>query len=315
MAKPTTSERARRLIALMGHLTQDATYRVEDLARAVGATPAELTADLEALSMCGTDELDPYSMVPIMIEDGILEVFGPLPALSDPVRLSSAEATALAAALQTVGFGAHEPLVTKILSAASAGFDASALEHTVRAAIATHESSVFASLADAAQGARVVEIEHVRGGAHDPSVRQIEPATLFAQRGAWYVTAWCRRAEEWRTFRVDRIRAAHETGEQFDPGAHATPLGDPTAFDARGLPVATLRFAETEPYLEREWPGSRPIDGGEGSDTLVEVPYGGTAWIARRVVARLGRVEVVQPAELRAAVAALAHHEQAALPI
>jgi proteasome accessory factor C len=299
----------------MGHLTPDATFRVEDLARVMGATPAELTADLEALSMCGTDDLDPYSMVPIMIEDGILEVFGPLPALSEPVRLSSAEATALAAALQTVGFGADEPLVTRILSAASAGFDANALEHTVRAAIATHESSVFSTVADAAQGGRVLEIEHVRAGTDDVSVREIEPATLFAERGAWYVTAWCRRSEEWRTFRIDRIRRASETGERFDSTAHGTPAGDPTAFDSRDLPVALLRFLDETQYLEREWPGSRLVDPGGGSGALVEVPYGGTAWVARRVVARLGDVEVLTPDEVRSAVAALAREEHDALPV
>lgn len=309
MAKPTTSERARRLIALMGHLTKDSTYRVEELAAAVGATPAELVADLETLSMCGTNDLDPYSLVPILIEDGTLEVFGHMPALTGPVRLSSAEATALAAALQTAGFAAGDPLVAKVLSAVSAGFDASELERTVRAANSTHHGSVFETLAAAAQDGRVVEIEHSRTGSDRADARLVEPATLFAERGAWYVTAWCRRSSAWRTFRIDRIRSARDTGEQLGPARREGLADEPSAFDPTGLPVATLRFSADEPYLDREWPGARLVEGTSESGTVIEIPFGGTEWLSRRVVARMGRVEVLAPAEVREAVAALARAE------
>jgi proteasome accessory factor C len=292
----------------MGHLTKDSSYRVADLATSLGATPAELAADLEALSMCGANDLDPYSLVPVMIENGTVEVFGHMPALSGPVRLSSAEATALAAALQAAGFTANDPLVAKILSAASAGFDAEELEHTVRAAVSSHEHSVFGILADAAQSHTVIEIDYTGTGAPSATTRRVEPAALFAERGAWYVTAWCHRSGSWRTFRIDRIREARVTGETFDPSVHGEP-GPISAFDVTGLPLATLRFLAEEPFVEREWPGARLAEGPDVGTTIVEVPYGGTGWIARRVVARLGRVEVLGPAELREAVKALAHQE------
>jgi proteasome accessory factor C len=311
MAKTNTAERARRLIALMGHLTKDARYRVEDLAAAVGTSPAELTADLEALSMCGTDDLDPYSMVPIMIENGEVEVYGPMPALGEPVRLSPAEAVALATALQTVGFAPSDPLVIKLLAATSTDFDAQSFAHTIRTTLAGHETSIYLTLADGAHTHHVVEIEHVRVGGDEPVTRPVEPLSLFAERGAWYLTAWCRMAGDWRTFRLERIRRATRTDEPFDPAAHGSPGPESTAFRAAGLPVATLAFSAEEPYVEREWPGSRLLETGEGSLTTVEIPYGGTDWLARRVLARLGAVRVVEPAEMRDAVARMAASEGA----
>jgi hypothetical protein len=40
--------------------------------------------------------------------------------------------------------------------------------------------------------------------------------------------------------------------------------------------------------------------------TIAEVPFAGTAWLGRRVVARLGSVEVIGPAEARTVVAEMA---------
>jgi predicted DNA-binding transcriptional regulator YafY len=46
---------------------------------------------------------------------------------------------------------------------------------------------------------------------------------------------------------------------------------------------------------------------------LVEVPFAGTDWIARRVIARLGAVEALAPEVVRTAVLALAREELARL--
>ena len=46
---------------------------------------------------------------------------------------------------------------------------------------------------------------------------------------------------------------------------------------------------------------------------LVDVPFAGTDWIARRVVARLGAVEALAPEVVRAAVLTLAREELARL--
>ena len=171
---------------------------------------------------------------------------------------------------------------------------------------AKHDVGVFETLAAAVRDREAVILTYQSDGAESPRERTVEPLQLLAERGAWYLSAWCREAGDFRTFRIDRIRGLRATGERFDPAAHGTSRLDSGAFPTDGLPVARLRFASEEAYVERDWPGSRLAERFEDGDVVAEVPFSGTDWIARHVVARLGAVEVLEPESVRAAVAALA---------
>lgn len=305
MPRTSTSDRARRLVALLGRLRRDTRFNINDLASELGTTADELASDLESLSMCGVFPYDPWGMVPLILEGDEVVVFGEMPAVTGAIRLSAAEASALASALQTAGFTADDPLTGRLLQASAASFDAEKLEHTLRSAIATHEVGVYETIANAVREHRVVEIEHVSGARGEAACRRVEPLRLFAERGAWYVSAWCHKAGDRRTFRVDRILAAHVTGAHFDPTLRGAAQDAADAFSAEGLPVARLRFAPGEDFSDRDWPGATATEQADGS-MVADVPYAGTAWIARRVVSRLGAVTVEEPREVREAVAQLA---------
>lgn len=306
MPRANSGDSARRLIALLGQLRPGLSVPVEDLGESLGTTTAQLADDLGTLCLCGITPYTPDQMVDVFVEDGVVEVISPLPAVSAPVRLSPSESAALTAALAAAGFTAEDPLAARLMEASAASFDSDALERTIRSAIATHDSAVFETLASAIREREAVQVAYQSEGTAEPTDRVVEPQQLFAERGAWYLSAWCRSAGGMRTFRIDRMRRAESTGERFD--SVTTPANGlaPTAFASEGLPVATLRFAATEPFVEREWPGGHVVAAEDDGATLAEVPFAGTGWVARRVVARLGRVEVVGPPEVRAAVAATA---------
>jgi len=251
--------------------------------------------------------------VPVYLDGDMVEVWGSVPAMRGPVRLSAAEAAALAAALGAAGFAADDPLVAKLLAAASASFDAEELARTLSTTTGTHESATFEALAAGIAEGEVLAIAYQREADVEPAVRSIEPLQLFSDRGRWYVSAWCRKAGAYRTFRVDRVRAVEQTGEYFDAAARGVAELTSAALDTDGLPTARLRFAPGEPFAEREWPGGRIAGEDETGAVLAEVPFAGTDWIARRVVARLGSVEVLAPESVREAVAALAREELARL--
>lgn len=299
----------RRLIALLGHLTPGSRIAISELAHLVGAEEATLADDLMTLSLCGVAPFYPDDCMPLIVEDGYVEVWGELPALSGTVRLSSTEAAALASALQAAGFTAEDPLTRKLLEAAAAkSFDAESVEQTIRTLASGHAHKVYQQLAESLAHHAVVRITYAKAGSDGESVRDVEPAGLFAERSAWYLTAWCRSVGGWRTFRVDRIRAAEPTGETFEPRHDARP--GRRAFAAEGLPVATLRFSPDEAFDEREWPSATVLRSEPDGSTMVAVPFGGTAWVARHVMARLGAVEVIEPAGLRTDVADLAAAER-----
>ncbi|NTU72311.1 MAG: WYL domain-containing protein [Coriobacteriia bacterium] len=305
MARANAGDSARRLIALLGKMTEGAELPIDQLAKSLGTTPTQLAGDLESLCTCGVAPYTPDCYIDAFVVDGVLEVNMPLPAVRSAVRLSTTEAAALVSALSATGFPADDPLTSRLLSASAAGFDAESLERTLLATIATHDGLVFETLASAVRDHSVVAISYQSDGTASPTDRDVEPLRLFADRGAWYLSAWCRTAGAFRTFRIDRIRAAAPTAERFQRVA-GTDDGAALAFVPDGLPYATLRFTPGETFIEREWPGGRVVSEEPDGSTLAEVPFGGTPWIARRIVARLGAVEALGPAEVREAVAELA---------
>jgi predicted DNA-binding transcriptional regulator YafY len=70
--------------------------------------------------------------------------------------------------------------------------------------------------------------------------RVVEPHSLVNHRQRWYLVAWDRGREDWRTFRVDRLSSPAATGVRFQ--AHPLPAKDPAAFVERSIASAPNRF-------------------------------------------------------------------------
>jgi predicted DNA-binding transcriptional regulator YafY len=77
---------------------------------------------------------------------------------------------------------------------------------------------------------------------HDGSAsrRTVEPHRLVHERGRWYLVAWDVDREDWRTFRVDRIRPRLPTGPRFTP--RRVPGGDVAAYVEKHVGQATWRY-------------------------------------------------------------------------
>ncbi|MDH4140291.1 MAG: WYL domain-containing protein [Coriobacteriia bacterium] len=303
MARPSAQARARRLLSMVHLLKPNTVVPLQMIADAVGITKAEVTEDLERLACCGLHPYSPDQLVPLFIEDGELVVFGQMPALDRAVRLSSREAQALAAALQTAGLTGEDALVSKLLDAAAAAeTSADDIARVVRAAVAPGTGEMLKALAQGLEESRLVRITHHAAGRDAATQRDIEPLSLFNERENWYVEAFCRRAGALRTFRLDRISSATVLSERFDR-RDLSPSGVP--FTTEGLPVARIHLAPGEEFSSRSWPGASLV--AEDADgAIVEVPYAGTDWIARQVAARLGGARVLEPTEVREAVRVLA---------
>lgn len=303
-AKTPAALRARRMLALLRHLRPDAEIALDTLAANLGASSAELTGDIELLSLCGSAPYTPDVLVSAFVEeDGVVRAYQSPPALDRPVRLTLAEARALVAALETAGASADDPLVTKLMAAAAAEADPGSFARIVRTSAAPGGAlAVYEALAEAIDGRTTVRIDYWTAGQSENSQRVIRPYALAFDRGAWYVSAYCERAEGDRCFRVDRIREATPAGGTFERPA-AVPAATPS-FSAADMPVAEVLFSSEEDFAERDWPGAT-AERRAGGGLLARVPYASPGWIARRVAARFGTVEVLSPAEVRAAVRAI----------
>lgn len=55
------------------------------------------------------------------------------------------------------------------------------------------------------------------GPDRDRPARRTEPHAVVAREGRWYLLAWDLEADDWRTFRLDRMRPRIPTGPSFTP--------------------------------------------------------------------------------------------------
>lgn len=72
------------------------------------------------------------------------------------------------------------------------------------------------------------------------SRREVEAHSLVNHGRRWYLVAWDRRREDWRTFRVDRLDRPAATGVRFTP--RALPASDAGAYVKQSISGAPHRF-------------------------------------------------------------------------
>ena len=143
------------------------------------------------------------------------------------------------------------------------------------------------------------------------SRREVEPHSLVNHGRRWYLVAWDRGREDWRTFRIDRLTKPASTGVRFKPAA--LPARDAAAFVERSISGAPNRFearvtlqaaaAEITRRVPAHWGAIEPIDAHTceyrtGDDDL--------RWLALRIAMLGVDFEVHEPPELAEQVRALA---------
>ena len=100
-----------------------------------------------------------------------------------------------------------------------------------------------ALLATLAQACRDSEPLHFTYTAKDsePSNRWVEPHRMVSMGRRWYVVAYDRDRQDWRSFRVDRISAPRATGHRFRP--RELPAQDALSFVQAGIRRMPQRYA------------------------------------------------------------------------
>jgi proteasome accessory factor C len=261
--------------------------------------------------MCG---LPPYTadrLIDVWVtDDGSVEI-----RLAEyferPLRLTPAEGVALVAAARALlavpGADASGPLASALAKLEEVVGASGLLQVDVGAV--THLDVLQAAVDDREQ----LDLDYFSYSRDEMTTRCVDPERVFHALGAWYLAAYCHRAEDERLFRVDRIRAVRRTGDHFEP--RAAPVGREEDPDEMGALVyhpgpdderVTLRLAPEVAWVLESLPyeARKTERGGRGR---VVVPVSGDAFL-ERLLLRLGpAAEVVAPPsarERRAAAAA-----------
>jgi predicted DNA-binding transcriptional regulator YafY len=311
-----TTERVLRLLSL---LQQRPVWSGPELAERLGVTTRSIRRDVERLRGLG---------YPVHAAQGVgggyqLGRGKELP----PLLLDDAEAVAIAVSLRLAAGGTVTGASEAALSTL-AKLD-QVMPPRLRSEVkAIHDSTVTLSTAqDLVDGdvlltlARACrDLTRVRFGydARDGAAteRWVEPIRLVATGRRWYLMAWDVDREDWRTFRLDRMRAVVASTWRFKPREHPDPAEyvqrsvshSPFSHHARVRVRAPLE--EVAARTDVRWVTLTAID---DSTTLLESSADELDWLAFHVVWLGFECEILDPPELRDAALRLAARLQGAV--
>ncbi|HEX4490461.1 MAG TPA: WYL domain-containing protein [Acidimicrobiia bacterium] len=294
MSRPIAEHELSRILALVPWIVAHPGTAKTEVAQRFGISIEDLESDLDLVLMIGIPPYSPAEYIDVDAEGDAVTI-----RLADyfrrPLRLDPAEGLALLAAgralLAVPGSDPTGPLATALTKLEAAldlpdlvvSIDAPAFLDDVRAA-ADHDERI--------------EIDYWSAGRDELTTRRIDPLTVFFALGAWYVDAWCHRADAERLFRVDRIRAVRPTGERFEPngpGLSPVDVYRPRADDPR----VTLSLPATAQWVAESYPAELVEETDDGR-IRIRLAVSEPAWLARLLLQVGPDARVEEPEALRA---------------
>ncbi|MET7464854.1 YafY family protein [Nonomuraea sp. NPDC005501] len=102
---------------------------------------------------------------------------------------------------------------------------------------------VLTTIANAARDRERLRFDYT-GHEGEVTARDVEPYRLAHRRGRWYLLGYDVRREDWRTFRVDRLRPRVPSGPRFAP-RELPGDGDVAMYVEKGVNTAMWRYRAT----------------------------------------------------------------------
>ncbi|CAN5807098.1 YafY family protein [soil metagenome] len=297
MSSSRTAARLTRILAMLPWvIANPGSTVVEVCARFGYPSEHELARDLDMIFVCGLPGYGPGDLMVAYIDDEEVVVdtadyFGDAPRLTSIETLSM-----LAAGMAVVGSGqgspALESAVDKLAATVAPDTD-EGLTVDVSA-----EPELVGPLREAATSHRVVAITYTSLARGQTTERAVEPWSVFASLGNWYLVGYCRLARDERIFRVDRIRQVSVTDDHFVPPVE-TPVPEvrytPSDDDVR----CVIELSESAQWVLDYY----PVDVVSRSDESVTIEFSASdPSVAARLLLRLGtRARLVEGPEVRVA--------------
>ncbi|GAA1832069.1 WYL domain-containing protein [Pseudonocardia ailaonensis] len=301
------TDRLPRLLSLVPYLLARPGIPIAEAAADFGITARQLRRDLELLWMCGLPGYGPGDLVDLSFSGDTVTVTEDA-GMQRPLRLTTAEATALLVALRTLGeapgvvdTAAVRRATAKIEQAVGdAGIPAVAVDLT------REEEATAAALRGALERRHALQIVYYTAGRDAVSRRTVDPMRLHLIEGRGYLEAWCRRAEGVRLFRLDRIEEVAELDEPAAPPPDAEPADvSEGAFSAsEEHRTAVLEVGSEARWIAEYYPVDDVVEYADGSGAArVLMQYADPAWLVRLVLGLGGGATVLEPPEMVEAVA------------
>lgn len=214
----TDTKRISRLTALLTRLQTKKIITATELANQFNVSVRTIYRDIKALQEAN---------IPIFTEEGkgysLIEGYR-IP----PVMFTEAEANALITAEKLVAGNKDSSLIKDYNDAvlkikavlqyqAKDKVDLLSSRVVIRQNVDKERTSDYLSvLQKALTNFNLVNITYYSPDTHQETKRDIEPFALYSTQENWLLVAWCRIRNDYRSFRLDRIKVLQVLGEKFE---------------------------------------------------------------------------------------------------
>jgi proteasome accessory factor C len=290
------------MLVVVPYLVRHPGTSLQEASSLFGISEAHLRRDLQLLFLAGLPPYGPGDLIDVDIDEDGRVWIGMADHFARPLRLTRQEAVAvyvrateLAATPGLPEAPALEAALRKLRDALGAETlgDAEAIAAAEVGSAPEHLDAIRG----AAEGHRRLRIGYAAASTGERTERTIDPETVFASSGRWYVAAWDVDVGDERLLRIDRIDALDTTGATFEPRGLAGPgraLYTPGGEDL----AVRLRLSPAARWVAEYYVATDLQEESDGS-LSVTLPTKQVVWLARLLL-RLGRdATVLEPAEVR----------------
>ena len=280
--------RINRILFILSFVSQNQGVLVDELAAKVGMRPRALIKELEFITLIGKPPFKPDDYVDIYVEDD--RVFIEFDqSLNRPLRFTRAEAVSLLMSLELldpeIDPEGVRSVKSKIEASISRSVDpaASSQDRVILEKPSLLISDHFRQIRQAIEQRRKLEIDYFAMTRNRKGKRIIRPYHLMKRLGFWYVTGYCERRKDLRTFKFERILSVKLLDDTFPT---------PTDFDVEKYRSDFLRPSgeyrveilfdrDVAPWIRERW-GDLVRDEEDGN--VILTVYSSTLEFPSRVV-------------------------------
>ena len=288
-----------RLFQILYLLLEKGTMTAPELARVLEVSTRTVYRDIEALSLAG---------IPVYATQGknggvsIMANYA-----FDKALLSDEEQNQILYAIQSLR-ATNQP-VDALLNKLGGLFqkqNANWIEVDFsRWGLANSDSAKFERLKTALIGRRALEIVYCSSSG-ETKKRVILPVKLIFKDKGWYLHAYCKSAEDYRLFKVNRIVELTLLDERYSDLPDDIPPLEPNLLEALPLIALKLRFSPAAAFRVYDEFDRAMVERQPDGSMLVSARLPKDGWVMSYLHSFGTEVEILEPLSLRAEVAAYA---------
>jgi len=281
-----------------------------EICAALKISEQELREDISVLNVvnfgAGT-----YVLYAEIHSDGTIEV-DPEPygdSFARPARLLPVEAKALIAAIDLIGEHIPEGSLASVREKVVAALGEDPVREGLQfAPPGGDDAEIAAEVSRAISRHRMLSFEYYKENEDEFSNRLVEPYALINGREGWYLASFDPSRESVRHFRLDRIKSASVTADEFAPRPDVDPAADVDGWPRTGEVPASRRAQVWVSPERARW--AREERGAiaelQDGSVIVELGFAGVDWLVRETLKEAGDAVVLEPEDARTAVRAAA---------